>query len=87
MPLRHATTLDTDESWVPSSLHSEKLSLSAAPVDERTCVLACRFEGPSFRRQEVERLARLGRLAGSLLPPDAPDSTATTVKPIAARRH
>jgi len=87
MPLLRATTLDTDESWVPSSLHSEKLSLSAAPVDERTCVLACRFEGPSFRRQEVERLARLGRLAGSLLPPDAPDSTATTVKPVAARRH
>jgi hypothetical protein len=86
MPLQHATTLDADESWVPSSLHSEKLSLSAAPVDERTSVLACRFEGPSFRRQEVERLARLGRLAGSLLPPDAPDST-TTVKPTAANRH
>jgi acetolactate synthase small subunit len=87
MPLKRATALDTDESWVPSSLHSEKLSLSAAPVDERTCVLACRFEGPSFRRQEVERLARLGRLAGSLLPPDAPDSTKTPVKPIAARRR
>jgi hypothetical protein len=85
MPLARATTLDPDESWVPSSLHSEKLSLSAAPIDERTCVLACRFEGPSFRRQEVERLARLGLLAGSLLPSDAPDSGATTMRPIAAR--
>jgi hypothetical protein len=80
MPLATATTLDPDESWVPSSLHSEKLSLSAAPVDDRTAVLACRFEGPSFRRQEVERLARLGRLAGSLLQPDEP---ATTPRPVA----
>jgi hypothetical protein len=86
MPLERATTLDADESWVPSSLHSEKLSLSAAPVDEHTCVLACRFEGPSFRRQEVERLARLGRLAGSLLPPDTPVSAETTVSSIPAGR-
>jgi hypothetical protein len=72
MPLAAATTLDADERWVPSSLHSEKLSLCAVPVDARTSVLASRFEGPSFRRQEVERLARLGQLAGSLLQPEAP---------------
>ena len=67
MPLRSATTLDAEENWVPSSMHSERLSLAAAPIDPATAVLACRWEGPSFRRQEVERLARLGRVAGSLL--------------------
>jgi hypothetical protein len=67
MPLTGATTLDPTESWVPSSLHSDKLALCAAPVDGRTSLLACRFEGPSYRPQEVERLARLGRLTGSLL--------------------
>lgn len=67
MPLVGATTLDPDDSWVPSSMHSEHLALAAAPIDSATAVLACRWEGPSFRRQEVERLARLGRLAGSLL--------------------
>lgn len=79
MPLAGATTLDAAESWVPSLLHSEQLSLCAAPVDSSTSVLACRFEGPSFRRQEVERLARLGHLAGSLLQsvePHAPRMTA-----------
>ena len=86
MPLKRATTLDADDKWVPSSLHSERLSLAAAPVDERTCVLACRFEGPSFRRQEVERLARLGRLAGSMLPPESPDAPATTARPISVER-
>jgi hypothetical protein len=78
MPLASATTLDADATWIPSSLHSEKLSLCAAPVDARTAVLACRFEGPSFRRQEVERLARLGRLAGSLLRPEVPDAPRMT---------
>jgi hypothetical protein len=67
MPLLGATTLDPDESWVPSSMHYEHLALAAAPIDSATSVLACRWQGPSFRRQEVERLARLGRLAGSLL--------------------
>jgi hypothetical protein len=71
MPLRSATTLSAEENWVPSSMHSERLSLAAAPIDEATAMLACRWEGPSFRRQEVERLARLGHLAGSLL--ETPD--------------
>jgi hypothetical protein len=71
MPLSSPATLDANGTWVPSSLHAEHLSLCAAPIDLRTSVLACRFDGPSFRPPELARLARLGSLAGSLLQSDA----------------
>jgi len=72
LPLRAATTLDPDESWVPSAWHgSGLLALAAAPIDPRTSVLACRSGGPDFRPREVVELGQLGALAGRLLPADA----------------
>lgn len=79
LPLHVATSLDVDDDWVPSSMYSDDISLAAAPVDATTSVLACRWDGPSFRPREVARLGQLARLAGRLLPPDtAPTSTADT---------
>jgi hypothetical protein len=67
MPLHVATSLDVSGDWVPSSFYSDNLSLAAAPIDPDTCVLACRWDGPTFRRREIARLGQLAQLAGRLL--------------------
>ena len=71
LPLLHAGTLDAGEEWVPSSRHGDLVALAAAPIDERTCILVCRTEGPAFRPREVDQLAQLGRLAGGIVRADA----------------
>jgi hypothetical protein len=69
LPLSAPMVLDAGESWVPSALHSESVSMAAAPVDGETSVLVCRTVGPEFRMREVGRLGQLARLAGRLMNP------------------
>jgi hypothetical protein len=76
LPLHVATSLDVDDNWVPSSMYSDNLSLAAAPIDATTCILACRWVGPTFRPREIARLGQMARLAGRLLPPDGPSTAA-----------
>ena len=72
MPMHVAASLDVSDDWVPSSIYSESLALAAAPIDSSTCVLACRWDGPTFRSREIVRLGQLARLAGRLLTMEAP---------------
>ena len=71
LPLKRARTLDAGDEWVPSASRRDLVALAAAPIDERTCVLICRTEGPTFRPREVAQLAHLGRLAGRIVRVDA----------------
>lgn len=68
IPVERAVVFDADDDWIPSTWHSDALALVAAPIVEKTCVLACRKTGPEFRPREIQRLTQLGQLAGRMLP-------------------
>lgn len=68
IPIEKPVVFDASEEWIPSAWHTASLALVAAPIVEKTCVLACRKLGPSFRPSEIDRLTQLGELAGRLLP-------------------
>ena len=68
-PLRRATILDGEESWVPESWRELGTELAATPLGRsKRVLLVGRPGGPAFRAAEVARLEHLAGIISVVLP-------------------